>query len=121
MDVVESHARSAGDPWPYQTDAAFPDRQQTYRVTMTTHAAQVLGKFAADLKFSDIPQDIVTRAKDCITDTVGAATFGSQFPWSRMATEYAQRYGNGGPCSVIGSANLRVHAPFAALANGVCS
>jgi 2-methylcitrate dehydratase PrpD len=88
---------------------------------MTTHAAQVLGKFAADLKFSDIPQDIVTRAKDCITDTVGAATFGSQFPWSRMAAEYAQRYGSGGPCSVIGSSNLRVQAPFAALANGVCS
>ena len=35
-------------------------------------ASQVLGKFAADLRFDDIPAAVVERAKDCIIDTVAA-------------------------------------------------
>ena len=82
-------------------------------------AAQVLGKFAAELEFEGIPPAVVGRTRDCIIDTVAVATFGAQFPWSRMVTDYARRYGSGGPCTVIGSPELRVHAPYAALANGV--
>jgi 2-methylcitrate dehydratase PrpD len=81
--------------------------------------AQVLAKFAAELAFSDIPPAVVEHAKDCIIDTVAVATYGAQFPWSRMVADYACRYGNGGPCSIIGSPDRRVHAPYAALANGV--
>ena len=82
-------------------------------------SAQILGKFAAELAFSDIPPAVVSRARDCITDTVGISIFGAQMPWSRIVAEYARRYGCGGPCSIIGSANASVHAPYAALANGV--
>src|SRR5687768_13462370 len=81
-------------------------------------AAQVLGKFAAELKFDDIPPAAVKRAKDCIIDIVGVSTFGSRFPWSRMVADYARRYGTGGACSLIGLPGERVHAPYAALANG---
>ncbi len=81
-------------------------------------AAQILGKFAAELSFDDIPAAVVERAKDCIIDIIGVSTFGSQFPWSRMVADYARRYGGGGPCSLIGMKGERVHAPFAALANG---
>ncbi|HSQ04170.1 MAG TPA: MmgE/PrpD family protein [Burkholderiales bacterium] len=84
---------------------------------MTT-PAQVLGKFSADLRFSDIPPAAVERAKDCIIDTVGDATYGARMPWSRMVVNYATRYGSGGPCSIFGF-EQRVHAPYAALANGV--
>ena len=81
-------------------------------------SAQVLGKFAAELTFDDIPPAAVERAKDCIIDMVAVATFGSQFPWSRMVADYARRYGSGGPCTLIGLKGERVHAPVAALANG---
>ena len=82
-------------------------------------SAQVLGKFAAELEFPDIPAPVVERAKDCIIDAVAAATFGTQFPWSRMVADYAWRYGRGGPCTIIGFDGTRVHAPYAAMANGV--
>ena len=81
-------------------------------------AAEVLGKFAAELAFDDIPPAVVERAKAGIIDTVAVAAFGAQFPWSRMVGEYARRYGSGGPCSLIGLKGERVHAPYAALANG---
>lgn len=82
-------------------------------------AAQILGKFAADLAYRDIPAAVVNHAKHCIMDTIGAATFGAQFPWSRIVAGYARAYGGGGNCSIIGIPELRVHAPYAALANGV--
>jgi 2-methylcitrate dehydratase PrpD len=81
-------------------------------------AAQILGKFAAELAFDDIPRPVVERAKDCLIDMVAVATFGSRFPWSRMVADYAQRYGAGGPCTLFGFPGVRVQAPIAALANG---
>ena len=85
---------------------------------MAKTAAQILGKFAAELKYTDIPSAVVERAKDTIIDSVACARFGAQFPWSRIVVDYAKRYGSGGPCSIIGT-DTRVHAPYAALANGV--
>jgi 2-methylcitrate dehydratase PrpD len=82
-------------------------------------AAETLAAFAAGLKYEDLPQSVVQRARDCITDTVGVCTFGAALPWSRMVAAHAKRYGSGGPCSVMGFPDLRLHAPYAALANGV--
>jgi 2-methylcitrate dehydratase PrpD len=81
-------------------------------------AAQILGKFAADLSFDDIPEDVIARGRDCIIDTIAAASYGAQFPWSRLVIDYAQRYGAGGPCSIFGVPGVKVQAPYAALANG---
>ncbi len=82
-------------------------------------AAQALAKFSAELKFSDIPTNIVECAKDCIINTVSISTFGAQMPWSRMVTEYVRKNAGGGPCSLLGVPDAKVHAPYAALANGV--
>src|SRR5258705_8067891 len=82
-------------------------------------SAQVLGKFAAELALSDVPANAAERAKDCIIDTVGIATFGSQLPWGRTVADYARRYGGDGSCTLLGYPGTRVHAPYAALANGV--
>jgi 2-methylcitrate dehydratase PrpD len=85
---------------------------------MTT-AAQVLARFAAELIFEDIPHAVVARARDGLTDGVAVATFGARLPWSRMVVDYARRYGSGGNCSIMGAPGMRVHTPYAALANGV--
>ncbi len=84
---------------------------------MTT-ASQTLAQFAADLRYDDIPDDVVARGRDCIIDTIAAASYGAQFPWSRLVIDYAQRYGAGGPCSIFGVPGVKVQAPYAALANG---
>src|SRR3954464_5806483 len=82
-------------------------------------AAQVLGAFAANLKFSDIPDDVVARAKNCITDAMGGAIYGAQLPWSSRAIDYAMRNGTGGSAPILGRSGLKTHALSAALANGV--
>ncbi len=81
-------------------------------------AAQSLAQFVAELSYSEIPAAVVERAKDCIIDTVAVASFGARFPWSRMLVEHAKQYGSGGACTILGVPGLRLHAPYAALANG---
>jgi 2-methylcitrate dehydratase PrpD len=82
-----------------------------------TNAAQVLAEFAVRLQFDRIPPAVVERAKDCMIDTVAAATFGAALPWSRIIAAYAQRNSAPGMAGVLGT-GLRMRAPFAALANG---
>jgi 2-methylcitrate dehydratase PrpD len=81
-------------------------------------AAQTLADFAVKLQFEQIPQTIVECAKDCIIDIVGVCAFGSTVPSSKPVLAYAERYGKGGHSTVLGT-SLKVHAPMAALANGV--
>ncbi len=84
---------------------------------MTT-AAQTLAEFAVKLKFDEIPQRVVERAKDCMIDIVGVCAFGSTVVSSKPVLAYAEHYGKGGRSTVLGT-SLKVHAPMAALANGV--
>jgi 2-methylcitrate dehydratase PrpD len=77
-----------------------------------------LAEYAADLRYEDIPLDVVQRAKDCITDTVAVVVLGNGLPWSRIVAAYAQRVGAGGRSRILGAAGPTVQAPAAALANG---
>ncbi len=83
---------------------------------MTT-AAQTLAEFATQLQYDRIPANVLERAKACVIDTVGACTYGSTLPWSKIVIAYAEQYGRGGQSAILGT-GLKVHAPFAALANG---
>jgi len=77
-----------------------------------------LARFAAALRYQDLPADVVQRAKDCIADTVAAIIRGAALPWSRIVTAYARRTGPGGNCHILGASGAALSAPAAALANG---
>jgi 2-methylcitrate dehydratase PrpD len=81
-------------------------------------AAQTLAEFVATLQFEALPQAVLNRAKECIAHAVGCGIYGSRFPWSEKTFAYAQRYGQGGPCTTFADNAPRVHAPAAAFANG---
>ena len=80
-------------------------------------AAQTLAEFATRLQYESIPADVIERAKACVIDTVGACTYGSTLPWSKIVIGYAEQYGQGGQSTILGTSK-KVHAPLAALANG---
>ena len=75
---------------------------------MTT-AAQTLAEFATELQYDRIPGDVIERAKACVIDTVGACTYGSTLPWSKIVIGYAEQYGRGGQSTILGTAQ-KVHA-----------
>lgn len=86
---------------------------------MTT-ASHRLAQFAAALKFEDVPEPVIARAKASLIDTVAACAFGAQLPWSRIIAAYGERNSPAGRAAVIGT-KLKLHAPFAALANGAAA
>lgn len=81
-------------------------------------AARTLSEFAVGLRYEVIPNAVIDRAKTCIIDTVGAMTFGSTLPWSRIVIEYVQRTSAPGKGSIVGTGH-KVRGQLAALANGV--
>ena len=81
-------------------------------------ATETLAKYAADLRYEDIPAKVIERARNTICDTVGATIFGYSLPWSRMVVDYATTYGQGGKSRILGPGGGLVQPPMAALANG---
>jgi 2-methylcitrate dehydratase PrpD len=77
-----------------------------------------LADYAAALRYEDIPDDVIERAKQCIADTIAVTIFGSDLPWSRMVARFAERNAPGGDSRILALGGARVHAPAAALANG---
>ncbi|MGH7846585.1 MAG: MmgE/PrpD family protein [Candidatus Binatia bacterium] len=84
---------------------------------MKNGATQILARYAVGLKFRDIPGDVISRAKDCILDTLVVSLYGSTKPWCRSVANYVRGLGGTGSSTVFGE---RWKAPpsHAALANG---
>src|SRR3984957_19007768 len=76
-----------------------------------------LARYAAGLRYEDLPAEVVAKAKDIIADTVAACICGAEMPWSRIVIDYAERTGPGGASKTLGRGSS-VQAPSAALANG---
>jgi 2-methylcitrate dehydratase PrpD len=77
-----------------------------------------LAKYAVELRYEDIPEKVLERARNTICDTVGAIIFGYGLPWSQMIVDYAAKYGQGGKSRILGPGGALVQPPMAALANG---
>jgi 2-methylcitrate dehydratase PrpD len=76
-----------------------------------------LARYAAALRYEDLPAAVVQQAKESIIDTVAAGICGSALPWSRIVIDYAERTGPGGRSHILGRGSA-VQVPAAALANG---
>jgi 2-methylcitrate dehydratase PrpD len=77
-----------------------------------------LARYAAALRFADLPADVVRRAKDCLIDTVGAIVFGHDQPAGRIVVGHARTAGRGA-ARILGGDGAGLRAESAALANGV--
>ena len=80
-----------------------------------------LAEYAANLRFEDIPAEVVQRAKDCIIDTAAAVIYGNTIPWSGTVVGYAQRSGPDGKSPILSRTATVVQPAMAALANGTLS
>ncbi|MBM3527127.1 MAG: MmgE/PrpD family protein [Alphaproteobacteria bacterium] len=77
-----------------------------------------LARYAAALRYGDIPPAVLQRARDAIADTVAAIAYGADLPWSRMILDYARRRGGTGKSRILAPGGANVQAPQAAFANG---
>ena len=79
---------------------------------------EVIARFVSDLKYEDIPREVVERAKRQILDVIGVALAGSTQEVGKIALKFVERTGGTAECTVWGT-KLRTSAPQAAFANGI--
>lgn len=86
-----------------------------------TSATEILGRFAAELRFESLPQAVVTQACHIILDTVGCAigAWREDPGKGRIATDLAKSFGATGSATVWGSGGMKTDAALAAMANGI--
>src|SRR5260370_16946498 len=86
-----------------------------------SHETIQLAQYAANLRFEDLPAEVVQRAKDCIIDTAAAIIYGNTIPWSGTVVGYAQRMGPGGKSRILGANGPCVQPALPTLANRTLS
>lgn len=82
------------------------------------YACETLAKFAVNFSIESVPPDVLQAAKSLTIDTVGVATYGSQFPWSKAIARYAQSSSGIGSSRLFGINGTRLSTAQAALCNG---
>ena len=74
-------------------------------------------RFISDIRFEDLPDNIIHQAKRCLLDTLGARLAGSDTPVVRIMNSFATKYFQGSEATILVSGE-RVSPVGAALANG---
>jgi len=84
-----------------------------------TAPTEVLARFVAELRFEDLPGEVVNQACRVILDSVGCAiaAWREDPEKARIAEKLIAEFGAAGPATVIGGG--RTDAALAALANGI--
>src|SRR6202142_1417099 len=78
---------------------------------------RAIAQFIAQLRYEDIPAEVIARIKLLILDSLGCALYGSALEWSRILRATLAKLDTTKACSVWGTAEL-LSAPHAALVNG---
>jgi 2-methylcitrate dehydratase PrpD len=77
-----------------------------------------LAEFAAHLKLSDVPQEVVARAKSIILDGLGCGLFGVHLKWTQILSGVVQRLEPQGGAASIWGGGKTASATGAVLVNG---
>jgi 2-methylcitrate dehydratase PrpD len=89
--------------------------------TATLHSTQALASFLADLRFEDLPEEVVERTEEFFLDWVASALAGKNAKPVQILERFADTMGPAdGPSEILVS-RRRTSPLFAALVNGAAS
>src|SRR5450755_3694277 len=78
---------------------------------------RAIAQFISQLRYEDIPADVIARIKLLILDSLGCALYGNDLEWSRILRATLAKLDVTKACRVWGTSEL-LSAPHAALVNG---
>ncbi len=79
--------------------------------------AQTLGTFVSQLKYEQLPVDVVKKAKDLLLDQLGCQLLGSSVAWNRPIYTFVKENKPAGPATIV-SYGDKVPVDDAAFVNG---
>ncbi len=80
--------------------------------------AERLAQWVVELKYEDLPVDVVEKAKDCIYDWAGIAVYGADSPWTKALLDMVKETGGKGESTILVH-NEMVPCTNAAMVNAV--
>jgi len=84
---------------------------------LVENATRDLARFAAGIRFEDIPREAVERIKLSVLDSIGCCLFGATLPWTLKVADLAQAEGARPVASFMGMGK-KSSVSLAALVNG---
>jgi len=72
------------------------------QVTATPGTTRQISQFAVDLRYEDLPPEVIASAKRCILDSLGCGLFGSQMPWTESVARVVAQLGQSPKASAWG-------------------
>jgi 2-methylcitrate dehydratase PrpD len=81
------------------------------------NATRDLARFAAGLRYEDLPPEVVERMKLSVLDSVGCCLYGATLPWTRKVAALAEAEG-ARPVAALMGMGRRTSVALAALVNG---
>ena len=81
---------------------------------------RMLAEFAVNLRYEDLPDDIIANAKRCILDSLGCGLYGAPTPWTQSVARVVSSLGQKPGASAWGSA-LKADPLGAAFINGTAA
>ena len=78
---------------------------------------RAIAQFISQIRYEDIPAEVIARIKLLILDSLGCALYGSDLEWSRILRATLAKLDTTKACRVWGTSEL-LSAPHAALVNG---
>lgn len=76
-----------------------------------------IAEFVSGLRYEAIPEEVRTRVRLLMLDSLGCALYGAHLPWSRILQNTLGALDTTGACQVWGT-KRKLSAPHAALVNG---
>lgn len=81
------------------------------------NATADLARFASELRFEDLPDEVVERIKLCVLDHIGCCLYGATLPWTRRVAALAYAESAAMQASLFGYGR-KTSVALAALVNG---
>src|SRR5918999_5886484 len=81
------------------------------------NATRRLASYSVNLRYGQIPREVLDRAKACIFDIIAVSLYGSTKPWSRAVVSFVRTSGAKGRSTVVGQ-KWQANPAQATLANG---
>ena len=89
-------------------------------VTVPADTTRVISEFAVNLRYEDLPREVISDAKRCIIDSLGCGVFGAAKPWTQSVSRVVASLGQAQKASVWGS-SLRADPLGVAFINGTAA
>ncbi|WP_144631054.1 MmgE/PrpD family protein [Bordetella genomosp. 13] len=84
---------------------------------LLANATQDLARFAAQLRYEDLPAEVLERMKTSLLDSIGCCLYGATLPWTQAVQAMVQAEGHGPAASLMGGGG-KTSVAGAVLVNG---